>query len=123
MKYATLERLRLVKLEGLFKREHFPYINIIMIEVKGLFKMSCLLVGEHIFHSKHMERYLMRTGKGTRMCGGVRGGRMAHRRQQPFDPAEEQVLCITRSFEVEIYDDTISMGELYQENTSTCLCK
>ena len=74
MRCATLERL-----EGLFKRERSPYTNTIMREVKGLFKMSCLLVGEHIFHSKHMERYLMRTGKGTRMCGGVRGGRMAHR--------------------------------------------
>jgi hypothetical protein len=28
-----------------------------------------------------MERYLMRTGKQTRMLGGVRGGRMAHQKQ------------------------------------------
>lgn len=46
-----------------------------------------------------------------------------YKRQQAFDPAEEQILRITEVFEVETYDDMISMGELHQENTSSCLCK
>lgn len=46
----------------------YIYYSMHMMKAKGLFKMSCSLVGEH------MERYLMRTGKGARMCRGVRRG-------------------------------------------------
>lgn len=40
-----------------------------------------LLLGGHILHSKRMERYLMRTGKGTSMHGSVGGGKAAHKKQ------------------------------------------